>query len=276
MPRTVNYIAEESISAESYDFLEISKLHEYTIGAYSDRLGTIMGNAYFMEQVFQHTPEWGFCQSFPLTPALKQTAETVLHELGEGRQSHRQYNRNLTFTDLSSLLSLTYRQTSSKTETPFGPQPSRTIASGGGLFPVDLYVVNQSVEGLPVGVYYYNLHTCSLDVISALTPDEVRRGIDRAFMPAYKVDMEYDRASAYIVFAASLQRVCFKYQDRGIRFAFLDTGALLHGAYLSAAALSVGCCGVGGYVDDYVAELIGLTNHDQLVTGVLLIGGLDD
>lgn len=274
MPRTIDYLAEDSIRAESYDFLEVSKLHEYTIAPYSERLGTIMNTPYFMEQVMHHTPEWGFCESFPLEMAINNTKAAALYTLGEQRQSHRQYNRNLTFTELSTLLALSYRETASKSTTSFGPQPARTIASGGGLYPVDIYLINQSVEGLPAGVYYYNLHNCSLDRIREYSPESLRAGIERAFMPAYKNDMDYQQASAYLVFAASLQRVCFKYQDRGIRFAMLDAGALMHGTYLATTALCIGCCGIGGYIDDYVAELIGLTNQDQYVMGVLLIGGL--
>jgi SagB-type dehydrogenase family enzyme len=150
---------------------------------------------------------------------------------------------------------------------------SRNIASGGGLYPIDLYFICQHVENLPKGIYHYNLHRSTLELVSDFVSDaEFQKAVNRAFFTDAKIDIEYTNAAGYLIMGGVLNRACFKYLDRGVRWALIETGAVIHSIYLASASLQIGCCAVGGYCDDLVADLIGFTDKSQVALGVVAVG----
>lgn len=269
MQRYINYVAEPGISPEGFDFLESSKLAEYDIINFSTRIPAIMGVPYYTEQIINHTPELGFCEKTPLT--VKRSENVPLMELQRKRKSVRNFDpAGMTFEDLSDLLHLSYCVT--RHDHKKAP-PSRNIPSPGALFPVDFYFVNQRVQGLKKGVYYYNLHEKCLQLVSDhRTEEENDTLIKRAFLIDYQTDIDFNAASGYIVLGATFNRSCFKYQDKGIRFALIDTGAIIHSIYLACTSLELGCCACGGYIDDLVDDVIGYETTTQTVTGVVAVG----
>ena len=78
--------------------------------------------------------------------------------------------------------------------------------------------------------------------------------------------------SGIIVFAGILNRMSCKYENRGIRFAITDVGALLQNIHLAAAAEDIACCAIGGYLDVEIDSLLGLQNPNETVLLTLFIG----
>lgn len=275
MRKIVNYLYDECLSQEAMDFVESSKMHEYDVVEYSRRLLEIMNTDYFMEHIAEHSSELGFADEYLLESPSYSTSESQnLDFLNHIRGSVRAFSteKRLSFGELSQLLLLSYKKTRPGVKEKFIP-PARNIASGGGLYPVDAYFINHSVADLPRGVYHYNLDRSSLEMISNFQTDAAfQQAVNRAFFTESKIDMDYGNAAGYLVLGSVLNRACFKYLDRGVRWALIDTGAIVHSVYLAAAALQLGCCAVGGYCDDLVAELIGFTDSSQVVFGSVLIG----
>jgi SagB-type dehydrogenase family enzyme len=270
MLKYINYVAEPGISAEGFDFLEASKLAEYDVINFSTRIPAIMGIPYYTEQIINHSPELGFCEKTPLV--VSKSEHTPLMDIQRKRKSLRKFDpEGLSFEELSDLLHLSYCITNQH-EHKRSP-PSRNIASPGALFPIDLYFVNQRVKGLKKGVYYYNLIERCLQLVSDhRTEEENDTLIKRAFLSDYQTDIDFANASGVIVLGATFNRSCFKYQDKGIRFTLIDTGAIIHSLYLACASLEISCCGSGGYIDDLVDEVIGYESAAQTVTGVIAVG----
>ena len=271
MSKIINYLQDTGLSDESLDFLERSKMNEYDAIEYSKRLNIIMGTDYFMQHIVNTTQELSSFETV-LLPEFKSDSEAAnkLLQLNFKRKSIREYSEsNINFDEFTNLLKLSY----SITKKIDGYPPSRNIASGGGLYPIDLYVVNRKVTGLKLGVHSYNIYNASLDlVIESETLDQLDEQINKAFFSDQKIDMDYKNAAAYIILGGVLNRVCFKYLDRGVRFALIDAGAIIHSIYLASTALNIGSCGVGSYADDMVSELIGYKTNIQTVLGVVLIG----
>jgi SagB-type dehydrogenase family enzyme len=271
LSKIINYLQDTGLSDETLDFLERSKMNEYDAIEYSKRLNIIMGTDYFMQHIINTTQELSSFEMVSL-PEFKSDSDAAnnLSQLNFKRKSVREYSEdNIDFNEFSNLLKLSYTITKKMDGYP----PSRNIASGGGLYPIDLYVVNRKVTGLKLGVHFYNVHNSSLDLVfESETLNQLDDQINKAFFSDQKVDMDYKNAAAYIVLGGVLNRVCFKYLDRGLRFALVDTGAIIHSLYLASTALKIGSCGVGSYADDLVSELIGYKTNIQTVLGVVLIG----
>lgn len=274
MPKIINYLYDPGLSDYALDFLESSKIRTYDIAEYSQRLNTVMENPYFMDNIAHHTPELGFCETVSLPPAAA-TADGARHlaALNRQRRSVRSYQaQGLALAQVGELLRLAYTITDSS-NLSLGLPPTRNIASGGGLYPIDVYLVSRRIEGLRPGVYHYNLGQECLERLPGLDdPQEVEQRVGDAFFTAQKVDMQYPNASGYLVLGGVLNRVCFKYLDRGLRFALLDAGAIMHSLYLASTALGIGCCGMGSYDDDLTNRLIGFRGTAQQVLGVAVIG----
>lgn len=275
MPKIINYLYDPGLSEQALDFLESSKVRAYDAAEYSQRLNTVMGNPYFMEHIAQHTTELGFCETValpPASPAAGEAAQQLAH-LNQARRSRRSYGpAGLTLAQVSDLLRLAYCVTDT-TNLQAGLPPTRNIASGGGLYPIDVYYVSRNTQGLRQGIYHYNL---TLECLERLPGHEDAQAFEQtlstAFFTEQKVDMDYRTASGYLVLGGVLNRSCFKYLDRGVRFALLDAGALTHSIYLASTALHIGCCGMGSYDDDLANQLIGFQGSAQQVLGIVVIG----
>ena len=274
MAKITNYLFDESISKEGYDFLESSKMNTYDALEYSKRLMEVMNSAYFMEHITEHTNELGWLDeiTLPISPP-KSTLSKHLDNLNDIRSSSRKFTGEvISLTELTQLLLLSYKKTKTGIKEKFIPN-CRNIASGGGLYPVDLYFVNLNVSNLPRGVYYYNIDRISMEMLPHFESDETfQEMVNQAFFSDTKIDIDYSNAAGYIILGSVLQRTCFKYQDRGIRWALIDTGAIIHSIYLASASLGLGCCSVGGYCDDLVAQIIGFKDKSQVVFGTVIIG----
>lgn len=272
MHQIINLLYEQNLSEHALDFLESSKMEEYDIMDYNFRLMSVMSSPHYMDQIKNHSNELGIVEEVKLACSEMGMRSQNLHELNSARKSIRSFsNEPLDFKDLSNLLSLSYSITQPEDQQLLPLR--RNIASGGGLYPIDLYFINRHVNGLKKGVFHYNIHNHSLELISNYDSErELEEAVARAFCTKNKTDMDYENAAGYLVLGGMLNRVCFKYMDRGLRFALIDAGAIIHSIYLASAALQIGCCAVGGYFDDLVSKLIGLRGNAQTTLGCVLIG----
>jgi SagB-type dehydrogenase family enzyme len=135
-----------------------------------------------------------------------------------------------------------------------------------------LYILNLNISGLENGIYYYNAHAKCLQLLTHLNEQEKQNILRDGFRTDGRNDIDFGNASAIIFFGAFLSRVTFKYQDRGLRFAFFEIGCILQNLYLNAAALNIGCCANGGFIDDYICNLLDFKDRSQTVLLTAIIG----
>jgi SagB-type dehydrogenase family enzyme len=141
----------------------------------------------------------------------------------------------------------------------------RSVPSGGGLYPLELYLLVQRVTGLTPGVYHYFPLCHSLEVVALVeVPHSV---LTQLFLnQPYLAD-----AAVVLVIAANLNRTMHKYEDRGYRYVLFEAGHAMQNMNLVAAALGVGAFNVGGFFDSYLANLLGI---DPQVEAPLYCAGL--
>lgn len=275
MAKIRNLLFEPCIADVSYDFLEQSKLYCFQAKEYSERLNAVMSSDYFMRNISQHSIELGFCEEYDLltTDHLPPLAQ-ALNELNHLRNSQRNFNQEnkITLEDLSHFLHLSYSITQRFDPAILIP-PRRNIPSGGGLYPIDIYMINQHIHELPQGVFIYDIFTNKLKLIRKFKDsDELNNALNKTLFAQQKNDIDYTRASAFMVLGAELERSCFKYLDRGIRWAILEAGEIVQAMYLASASLEVGCCAIGGFNDEALAQLIDYQNPSQITLLALAIG----
>lgn len=144
----------------------------------------------------------------------------------------------------------------------------RATPSAGGLYPAEVYPVVFDVAGLPAGVYHYDPQTNGLDVLDRLPAQELKAKV----LPRIAShDFNEDIAVLFAI-TAVMPRTMAKYLFRGYRFLLYDVGALVQSLYLTATALGLGTCAVGGFFDDEVGEVLEIDNVEENVMLLFSVG----
>jgi SagB-type dehydrogenase family enzyme len=133
----------------------------------------------------------------------------------------------------------------------------RGVPSGGALYPLELYLVSFRVNGLERGVYHYNVLEHGLEFVQA-------GDFAEKLGAAYFLQDTFKTAAALVLIAGVLQRSAIKYGERAYRFMLIEAGHVGQNLCLSAAALSLGCVPLGGFMDDEINEVLGLDGVNEM------------
>lgn len=128
----------------------------------------------------------------------------------------------------------------------------RPVPSGGGLYPLELYLIARNVSDLAPGLYHYQaLHHALEQLREGILPPTL---LTELFMAQPWVA----EASFVLVIVSNWQRSLWKYEDRGYRYLLLEAGHLAQNVNLSAAALGLGSVNLGGFFDLDLVDLFSL------------------
>jgi SagB-type dehydrogenase family enzyme len=170
----------------------------------------------------------------------------------------------LTLGTLTALLYYAAGVTRKKTYPGGGEVLFRAAASTGALYQTEVYVVAGAVEGLDAGLY----HFCPGD----FTLRQLRAGDVRAPLADAAVDSTIVRRPATLVLSAIYWRNTWKYQARGYRHLFWDSGTMLANALAVGGAFGLEPAIVTGFVDNEVNHLVGLDADRETALELLPVG----
>jgi SagB-type dehydrogenase family enzyme len=144
----------------------------------------------------------------------------------------------------------------------------RSAPSGGGLYPVELYVVPLRVNGLNPGIYQYN---AKRDVLMAREGvDAVDRIVSSLAVPEEFISVA--NANAIFLLMGVPWRSMRKYGARGMRFLFLEAGAMAENLNLSCAALGLGSLDCASFYDDEVHDALGADGLYEALLHAVIVG----
>jgi SagB-type dehydrogenase family enzyme len=206
------------------------------------------------------------CPGAPRTvlPGRDFALEATLGAVLEERRSIREYARRLLpLATLGRLLHASYG-VRGRLSGSTGMGYQRSAPSAGGLYPIELYVAAESVEGLDDGVHHYDVRAHELEL--------VRPGAVQERLVDLTMGQELcGSANLVFVMTAVWERTMYKYGQRGYRYALLDAGHLGENLYLVATALGLGPSGIGGFLDQELNTLLDLPAGEEAVY-ILCVG----
>jgi SagB-type dehydrogenase family enzyme len=140
---------------------------------------------------------------------------------------------------------------------------TRPAPSAGGLYPIEIYVAIQFVEGLDDGIYHYDPQAHELELVRAglAHPALTRISLDQTMVLG---------ANVVAILTAVPERTMWKYGQRGYRYVWLDAGHIGQNLYLVGTALGLGAVGIGGFFDRELNELLGLPPGEEAIYLVCL------
>lgn len=178
------------------------------------------------------------------------------------RRSERTFaERSLDVAHVSTLLHAAY----GVTHAGEAEQKFRAAPSGGGLYPLEVYVAARAVDGLERGVYHFDPLRHRIGAVGG--EDAVA-----ALLAASAYPEITSTCGMVVLIAAVFWRSRFKYAIRGYRFTLLEAGHVVQNLLLAATALELASLPLGGYYDRAVDDALGLDGVNESMIYAACVG----
>jgi len=187
-----------------------------------------------------------------------------IFELLPRRKTTRAFDveRPLATDELSVVLRSVYGVHGHATAMPGVVTLKRTSPSGGGLHPVESYLLAANVEGLEPGLYRYLVENHALELLEALGSPREAHQLGTAFMCGQTY---FGSAHVLVVMAARFERNHWKYNahDKAYPAILMDAAHLSQTLYLGAAELGLGAFVTAAINGVDVDERLGLDGYRE-------------
>lgn len=141
----------------------------------------------------------------------------------------------------------------------------RASPSAGGLYPLELYVAVQAIDGLDDGVYHYDpwSHQLAQRRAGNVHPQLAAAMFGQSFLAA---------ANVVVCLTAIAARTMHKYGQRGYRYVLFEAGHVAQNVYLAADAMGLLPLAVGGFFDRDVDRLLRLPAEEEESLYLIAVG----
>jgi len=177
------------------------------------------------------------------------------------RRSIRKYRKEpISREDLSDLAFAAYGKTVGGRKWFF-----RTAPSAGALYPVEVYVLVNSVEGVAPGFYHYSAEK------HALKPMKSGSFGKAATDGAWGQRMAGESAVTFFL-SIVFMRCARIYGERAGRYVYMDAGHVSQNIYLMATSLGLGSVSMAAFNDDALNDLLGFDGARETVVYLHAVG----
>ncbi len=196
-------------------------------------------------------------------PAEIEVPSMDLRQAVEQRRSLRVYSEvSLTQAELSYLLWMSQgvKKVSKR------PATLRTVPSAGARHAFETYVLINRVEGIPPGLYRF------LAIEHALLPLDLTDEINARLTHACEQQSQVAESAATFFWVAVVERMFWRYVERGYRYLHLDAGHVCQNLALAAEQIGGGICPIAAFDDDELNSVLELDGDNQFVIYLASMG----
>jgi SagB-type dehydrogenase family enzyme len=197
------------------------------------------------------------------TPSEVKIPALDLRTAIERRKTVRKYqDKPLTMAELSFLLWTTQgiREVISR------PVTMRNVPSAGARHAFETYILVNRVMPLTPGLYRF------IATKHALLPVTLNATIMAEIMHACLDQAQIEGSAVTFIWDAVVERMFWRYNERGYRYLHLDAGIVGQNLALAAEAIDCGVCAIGAFNDDLLNKAIGLDGETQFVIYATTVG----
>jgi len=181
----------------------------------------------------------------------------------ETRRTVRNYaNTALTLEELTYLLWVSQ----GVKEVTKRPVTLRTVPSAGARHAFETLLLVNRVDGLKPGLYRYLAIENSLLDLHA--PADITTQVKAGCLEQSQVD----GSAATFIWVAVVERMFWRYVERGYRYLHLDAGHVCQNLALGAEQVGSGICPIAAFDDDKLNAVLGLDGVEQFVVYLATVG----
>ncbi len=142
----------------------------------------------------------------------------------------------------------------------------RTVPSAGARHSLETFLLVNNIDGLRPGLYRYLAlkHKIQEFIKSDGIFDKVTYGC---------LGQEFVKEGAVtFIWVCVVERMTWRYGERGYRYVMLDAGHVCQNLYLAAESVGCGVCAIGAFDDDIMNKLLGLDGKEKFVIYIAAVG----
>jgi len=146
------------------------------------------------------------------------------------------------------------------------PATLRTVPSAGARHAFETYILVNRVEGVKPGLYRY------LAIENSLLELDLSEDINPRITEACAEQSQVAESAATFFWVAVVERMYWRYVERGYRYLHLDAGHVCQNLALAAEQIGGGICPIAAFNDDELNQVLGLDGEDQFVIYLASMG----
>jgi SagB-type dehydrogenase family enzyme len=145
----------------------------------------------------------------------------------------------------------------------------RAYPSGGALYPVECYLlIHRKIGPLETGVYHYNFYLNCLELIN--------KNVDIKTPNLIFSNNAFENSQFYIIFTGIPNRTVWKYGVKTLAFMYIEAGHMAQNIYLASATQKIGCCSLGGFIDNNIIKTLKIRKDFEYPLYALALGPLNE
>ncbi len=146
------------------------------------------------------------------------------------------------------------------------PSTARTVPSAGARHAFETYCVVNRVEGLEPGLYRY------MAIENGLVKLGFSADIAAKVAHACLEQSQVTNSAATLIWVAVVERMFWRYVERGYRYLHLDAGHVCQNLALGAEQIGSGICPIAAFDDEEINTLLGLDGEEMFVIYLASVG----
>ena len=196
-------------------------------------------------------------------PKVLKMPAADLRAVIEGRRSVRKYSEGaVSLAELSYLLWMTQ----GVQEVTGRPITMRTVPSAGARHAFETFLLVNRVEGLVPGLYRFLASEHALILVN-----DADKIADVLVEACYGQKMVGKAAVAFF-WAAIVDRMFWRYDERGYRYLHLDAGHVCQNLYLAGESIDCGTCAIAAFDDDLLNDALALDGKEMFAVYAASLG----
>ena len=190
---------------------------------------------------------------FDRKPLDIDTTITPLNQLLSKRESLREFTGlPISLRKISNTLFWSCGEKPNLKNTSF---PRRFYPSGGGRYPLELYLVAIKVGDLESGLYHYDIRENSLEVI-------IRGDVFADILKS--IFSRFESASAFVILTSAMSRTEIKYGTKSLMMCLIEAGHVGQNIYLKCCEEGISCCSIIGFDRNTVSRFLDLDSEEEV------------
>jgi SagB-type dehydrogenase family enzyme len=146
------------------------------------------------------------------------------------------------------------------------PATARTVPSAGARHAFETYVLANRVEGLRPGLYRY------MAIEQGLVNLNAAADITAQLKDACLAQSQLENCAAAFIWVAVVERMFWRYVERGYRYLHLDAGHVCQNLALGAEQIGGGICPIAAFDDVKLNTVLGLDGDSMFVVYLATVG----
>jgi SagB-type dehydrogenase family enzyme len=146
------------------------------------------------------------------------------------------------------------------------PATLRTVPSAGARHAFETFVLANRVAGMAPGLYRYAA------IEHALLEVDLSEDVAERCAHACLDQGQVARAAVTFVWVAVVERMVWRYGERGYRYLHLDAGHVCQNLYLAAEGIGAGACAIAAFDDDLLNQAVGADGENLFAIYAAAVG----